>query len=188
MEAPSNNELTPPEVVAKSLMLMRPLTSCTNVFLCTDDGEKKKVLIQEFTKHNITSLAYPARLGTADSVGLHFDKGVPAHAKCMDIWAEVYLMSRCRGLLATRSNIAGLVASFSTALPWYFADFWGHEFELGTSGSSSGAPGVTAAASATTGDGDVRDLSSMVSLWRKASGNTRSLCFSMLSLAQRDAL
>ena len=119
MEAPSNNELTPPEVVAKSLMLMRPLTSCTNVFLCTDDGEKKKVLIQEFTKHNITCLVYPARLGTADSVGLHFDRDVPAHAKCMDIWAEVYLMSRCRGLLATWSNIAGLVASFSTALPWY---------------------------------------------------------------------
>ena len=117
-------------------------------------GEKKKVLIQEFTKHNITSLAYPARLSTADSVGLHFDKGVPAHAKCMDIWAEVYLMSRCRSLLATWSNIAGLVASFSTALPWYFVDFWGHEFELGTSGSSSGAPGVTAAASATTGDDD----------------------------------
>ena len=156
MEAPSNNKLTVVEVVEKSQMLMHHL-SCTNVFLCTDDGEKKKELIQDFSNQNIICVVFPARLGTADSVGLHFDRDVPPDAKCMDFWAEVYLMSRCRGLLATRSNVAGLVASFSTALPWYFSDFWGHEFELGTSGSSSSrAPGVTAAASATTGDDDVR--------------------------------
>ncbi len=59
----------------------------------------------------IECATYDATLGTNPKVGLHFSGSIPTHVHTHDISIEVHLMAKyCKAILATRSNVAFMVA------------------------------------------------------------------------------
>ena len=89
--------------------------------MCSYDPDAKAAFVRCLGERSILACQVETNLGqdsggnkpVAKTVGVHFDRTVPANESCLDIWTEVFLMACCRGLFATRSNIAGLVASLS---------------------------------------------------------------------------